>query len=284
MTMNPKFTVPVILLLTATSAAAASLRWDTDRPARYFVFRGKPIDPRCVAALVPTERGTPTQVELARCSRPGNVKIDQNYVSVEMPDHDTILRTPFASYEVVARNGTNYILSTLSSGGGSGSFSTLLEVHRDRDALVLEHFFTEIGDRCNGGLAGAIMTGNHLRWSVNITSSDTIELGGVKLPTGDSLEYGAQACVATADSELDLATGWKSRLVSETLTLRYFGGTSEARTGVLRDTPGWTERFKYQHCFNEYYNGFVKRGQTLLDPLAIKEFAQGFKRACVAKP
>ena len=272
----------LVLLLSCQTASAGT--WVTQSPESAFTYRGKPVDPRCVGALMPMERGLPKSADLSRCTGPGKATRDGNDFWIEEPDPDAIMGTPFDSYEVLARNGSRFIVSMLSSGGGSGRFSSIVLVRREGDTLNAERFFTEIGDRCNGGIAGAHVSGNRLFWSVNVTPYDVLQASGAGLASGASgLEYGAQSCVATLDSEYNLVTG-KMRLVSETLTLSYFGGTEESRSGLLSDQEGWTEQFKHQHCFNTYYNSYVSKGHTRLSPTEMKAFGQGLVLACLRTP
>jgi hypothetical protein len=275
----------LVMLTSALSGTANAGPWVMQSPEKGFTYRGKPIDPRCVTVMFAMEEGSPNAVDLTSCTKPGHVTRDGHSIEIVEPDPEAVMSTPFDSYEVLARNGSRFVVSTFSSGGGSGRFSILLLLHRTADKLIVDKSFPEgSGDRCNGGFAGATVSGNRLQWSVNITPSDMIRIGGITLPDGSwTLESGAQSCVATADSEYDFDTG-KTRLVSETLTLSYFGGTSEAVSGLLSDQGGWTERYAYQHCFNLYYNDYVSRGHKELSPADIKTFAQGFARTCLKKP
>ena len=256
--------------------------WSVDTPQQTFTFRHKPIDPRCVAALVPMEGNGPGSVKLATCTGPGKMTRNGQSVSIEEPDPDAGMRTPFDSYEVVARQGERYVLSTLSSGGGTGLFSTLMIVRRDRDQLTTERLFPGMGDRCNGGFAGAELHGNRLQWSTNITPYEVIDEAGIKLPDGDLLEDSAQSCVGTLESEYDFETG-KTRVASETFTLSYFGGSSEAASGLLTDRTGWTDRFSLQHCFNLTYNSYVSAAHTVLSPIEMKTFGKDFAKTCLKK-
>lgn len=265
--------------MTANANAAAPI-WITGSPERNFTYQGKPIDPRCVAALVPTESNSPKEVDLGDCTKPGKVVRRGASFEIEEPDPYAVMDTPFDSYEILASNGSRFVVSTLASGGGSGLFSDLFLIDKDRNRLTAEKFFMETGDRCNGGLAGAAIHGHQLQMSVNMTPEDVITLGGAKSFRG--LEYAAQSCVATGDWEYDLDTG-KLHLASETLTLSFFGGSAEAKSGLLSDQPGWTEQYAYQHCFNVYYNGYISRDHKKLSPVEIKNFTRGFARTCLTK-
>jgi len=257
---------------------AAQAGWDTRTPEKVFVYRGKPIDPRCVTLLDDWKR--PAHVPLTSCTKPGTVARDGATFTVEEPDVRSI-STPFDSYEVLARNGTQFVVSTLWSGGGSGRSSALIFLKMHDAMLSAEREMLSGGDRCNGGLFDSHVKNGVLYWSENITPLDMIAKGGVALTwNSNALEFGAQSCVGTLDWEYDLQTGNK-RLVSETLTLGYFGGTREASTGLKEDQPRWTERYKAQHCFNIYYNGYVSRGKTVLSVSDMKAFAAGFAQKCL---
>jgi hypothetical protein len=182
----------------------------------------------------------------------------------------------------LANSGAHFVLTTEWSGGGSGRFSDLTILRKVGDSLSMEKSLAG-GDRCNGGLFDAHVANGVLHWSENITSTDMITKSGVALAgSAWPLEYGAQSCVGTLDWESDLKSGGV-RLVSETLTLAYFGGTREASTGLIEDQPGWTEQYNAQHCFNQYYNSYVSRKMTHLSVAGMKTFATGFAQLCMKR-
>jgi hypothetical protein len=268
----------VFLLVAAAPASATALRWDTDRPERSFLFNGKPVDPRCVTRLV--EETSHKRVDLRGCeAEQDHSKITRRKSWIEVDgSSDGGMSIPYDSYEVVARNGSRFVIATDWSGGGTGKFTDLIVVSKSDAAFSVEKSLLHQTDRCNGGLDNPRVEGDKLLWSEDITPSDVVRFGDEGLSNVYSqLDGSAINCVATRNMDYDLDTG-KVRFISIRLTGQFYLPHSK----FLKDEFGGAAA--YQHCFNEYYNGFVERGQTVLDPAAIKEFARGFTRACVSKP
>lgn len=261
-----------LLVLCGVPAPAAN--------ASGFTFHGRPIDPRCVAALVPMEAGAPQPVELARCTKSGKVTHVDSSFEVEEPDPAAVMGTPFDSYEILGRDGARFAIATLSSGGGTGRFTDLMIVRKSGARLVAEKILLRGTDRCNGGLWDAKLDGSLLIWSENLTPSDLIEFGGIKSLTAyKDLEASASSCVATRNMAYDMKSG-DAHMVSITLQPGYGQGNSNGR---IEDREGWTEQYAHQHCFNTFYNGYVFDGRTELDPAQLKAFADGFASACLVK-
>jgi hypothetical protein len=165
------------------------------------------------------------------------------------------------------------------SGGGSGHFTALLAVRKAGPRLIVQKTITG-GDRCNGGIADYSFQSGMLRYSFYITPFDMIALAGPsKLQAYKDLSASASSCVATQDWEYDPATG-QNHAVSVTLTGAHFQDV-HAKERLIADQPGWTEKYRYEHCFNGFYNSYVRRGQLVLTPEEISGFVKGFKAACV---
>ena len=261
-------------------------QWVTHSPGAAFTFRGRVIDPRCVTRLVEETPNWRTglarngRLDLGRCEAEqdkSKITRRENWVQVDGSPSGG-MSIPYDSYEVIARDGSQFVIATDWSGGGTGKFTDLAIVRKRDAALLLEKSLLHETDRCNGGLDNPRVEGDKLFWSEDITSNDVVRFGDERFSNLYSqLDHGAANCVATRNMEYDFASG-QSRFISITLTGRFYLPPSK----FLNDEFGAGNA--YQHCFNEYYNGFVKRGQTELGPSALKEFAQGFKRVCVPKP
>jgi hypothetical protein len=182
----------------------------------------------------------------------------------------------YSSYEILNRAGDRYVLELAWSGGGTGVFQSLLVVRKSGATVTLIKHIAG-GDRCNGGLSDIQIVGNKVRYASNLTPYDMAELGGPsKLKAYEDLSASAGSCVATEEREYDLATGQNAR-VSVTLT----GGDRVSKSLLLEDQAGWTEKYKYDHCFNNFYNSYVRRKQLVLKAAAVGGFSEGFKAACV---
>jgi hypothetical protein len=266
-----------VAALVCISPAIAQADWNARAPEKTFVYRGKPIDPRCVTAFSGIN-GAPSHVNLVQCTGFGLVKRDGHTFSVTDPDENS-LSTAYDSYEVLAQNGMHFVISTDWNGGGSGYFTDLFVVDRRGAILSVDKMLSGTGDRCNGGISGNSVRGHVLRWSEQITPYDLTTLGGLKtLAAYKDLESSAASCVATRNMEYDLDTG-ATRFVS--VTLRADAGMGQ--NGRIEDQKGWTENYTYQHCFNTYYNHHVAASKHELDPDALKRFVQSFAQACGVK-
>lgn len=259
-------------------SAADAAAWDAHAPEATFVYRNKPIDPRCVTGFVSGDE-SPNSIALASCTKPGAVKRDKDWFTVEEPDAGA-MSTPYDSYSVLGRDGARFALAAEWSGGGTGDFDSLLILRREGDRLVAEPGPQAGGDRCNGGISGAKVQGSTLAWSENLTPYDLVVQGGIKSLTAyTDLEASASSCVGTRNLEYD-PDKKTTRLVSVTLE----AGAAMGEGGKIADRPGWTEQYTYQHCFNDYYNGYVARGKTLLSPAETAAFAKGFAGTCLKPP
>jgi hypothetical protein len=267
-----------VLAFVLLCGAASATGWTTDAPEKAFTYRGKPIDPRCVMAMLGPEEKS-GNAALGTCTKPGTITRNRNSFSVDEPPEGAG-GMPSDSYEVLGRNGGYFALATDWSGGGTGDFTGLVILRRTGDKLVLERDLLRGGDRCNGGLSNPRLVGNVLHWSEYNTPADVVALGGVEVEAYKDLEASAASCVATRDWVYDLGTG-KRRLASLTL---FPSAGNDSPSGKLVDQQNWTEQYIFQHCFNAYYNAYIGRRQTTLSPEQVKAFAQGFARTCMKHP
>ncbi len=247
----------------------AQADWTTANLDNALLYRGKPVDPRCVTALAPAEGGA-GPVVLARCTRPGRMTRNGASVSVQTPDPGAILRQPYDSYEVLGRSGERFVVAAQWNGGGTGRFDNLMIVRREGNRLTLEKSLLKGGDRCNGGLSNVSVRDGVLRWSENNTPYDLVARGGIRKLADKDLESSANSCVATRNMAYHL-DGGTTRLMSVSLL-----------SGIA-DRAGWTERYTYQHCFNAYYNGYIARGRAKLADADIAQFAKGFSETCLPR-
>jgi hypothetical protein len=246
----------------ASSPPAEPLEPPSD-PLLGFGYRGQPIHPLAVSAMVPLDwsvRG-PLVVDLATQPRiDESVEIDGVRVSFDddEPGYDV--------YLVHDRVGARFLLSVTQNGGGSGVFSTVVVVELHDDQLA-PSFEAPAGDRCNGGLADAPrFDGDAVlvpRWLTpyDLVAFSTRDVSHIA-PYVD-LENSAMSCIGYALMRVE--PGRDATLVSVTFAP---GVTGQWHAGQ----PGWTESYPLQARFNRIYAQWVADGQTELDPAAIDRF------------
>lgn len=269
---------------TVAAFAGEADTWNTATPEAAFVFSGAPVHPECLEGLGDS-LVLGNAVDLGQCAKRAEgglkpVKHDGRVFSAENSGDD---EEPggYAEYQVLANRGPEFLIRTTWNGGGTGIFDSLQVVRLNGAKLAVVKQLMS-GDRCNGGLFDHGLAGNIVRYSVNLTPYDLIALGGdTKLEAYSDLSASAQSCVAKEDQQYDLDTG-KTQQISVTLTGAWFARSpAENASKLLEDEAGWTENYKYDHCFNAYYNTYVKSGRLVLKPAEVKAFADGFRAACV---
>lgn len=269
------------------AASPAFAGWETRAPEAAFVFRGKPVDPRCVTSLTDPHMNVVSPVRLARCTKPGPIAQEgRKFTAVESRDGEWLR---YDSYKVLASDGRRFVL--LAVGAARDSHSSFLAVARLQGGMLLADTFqfrmrgeslsgpvlgpdwpTHGGDeRCKLGLLNGRVEGQVLRWSETTTPYEILYFGGIQsLDAVKDLDMNDTACAAKRNMEYDLGRG-ETREASLTFE------------GPLKDRVGQTERFTYQHCFNGYFNGVLTDGRAELGPAAVQAFVDGFARACLAK-
>ena len=152
------------------------------------------------------------------------------------------------------------------SGGGSGQISQLVGLKREGNILRLAQTFA-YGDRCNMSPSNAKLRGGSFSFDLTTTPYELVTLiaKNAALKDDDNLEDSAASCVALTHIR-------DENVVGVTLTEK-----------DLQDQPGWTERFRYQSCFNAFYRKAVSSGQTDLTREELSAFTKGFLKACVTK-
>ena len=134
------------------------------------------------------------------------------------------------------------------------------------------------GDRCNGGLAWVEVGRDGIAYSVNATPPDVIaaskEGAALKLKPYSDLEASAASCVALLEYA-DTMSGPELKAAEL--------GQAVALGPALDDRRGWTEKYRYQACFNALVRSYLQSGKPRLDAAALEQFAKDFKQRCVAK-
>jgi len=215
-------------------------------------------------------------------------------------------RPPFYQYRVVGRHGEVTIIDVTEGTGGTGVFSALVFVAGwpdapnaagiDDRATMRQVGLLEGGDRRNGGISAATVTGTALRVSERITPFDLVtyrtsqavrrnaasgtyetidntaapalspKLAG--LQPYDDLDMAATSCIGFASVDYDLDRG-SAELVSITVNR-------------LADVnPGWSGRHRHQACFNTVARTMMPNFPQTLTPPQVAALAQRFETECL---
>ncbi len=242
------------------------------------LFRNKPIDSLCIF------EGTKitNAIELNQCgvtSEKGRMidgyedsLIAKNYVGYDYvwPMEGVGLARGFSYYKPYGKVGENYIIFAINNSGGSGEFTAINLVKREKDALRVQTLLE--GDRCNNGIDEVTNENNKLTYTVNITAFDFLEIAKDNpnnLQAYRDLESCAACCKATAIFERDLAKFEDEKL--SYIDLDAYALDSSSRQG------------KYQTCFDELMAKYKTAGKSHLTLNDLKEFTREFNDTCVIK-
>lgn len=246
----------LLALISATSITAH---------AADFRYQGKPIHPSCIADITINNDNNTASVNLAKCnSSKEKIFTDKDYYTNR--DENDQSQQSFTAYTVIGNQGNKFLLDTGSWTGGSGFFTSIIWVELTKDQLKLIATING-GDRCNGGTH---KTGNW-EYGINDTPFDILTRATGKQPTikpYDDLESSAASCAAESIYRFDPAT-MKSTFI-------------EMR---LNDEPlsmdDYINNIKYQRCFNNIYNQWLKNGKTILKQSDIDAFRTEFDKTCL---
>ncbi len=230
-------------------------------PPAGFTHAGRPVHPTCVSRLVVGE--PEAGVAWADCGHePGPVTVKRGRLTWEGPSAP---RGEEAAYRVLGRFEGAWLVEWEWCGGGSGVFSGLAVLRVEKDRLRVVRRVVS-GDRCNGGLARAVLEQGTLRYGVQRTPGELV-----------ALRLAGRA--AGHDPGRDL----ESSAMSCTAQVNYRGDALESvdLTQAPEDAAGWTERFPRQACFNALQREWVREGKAHLDEPALTEFVAAFERRCV---
>jgi hypothetical protein len=236
-----------------------------------FRHRGEPIHPLALAAMYSTWTAATSVVDLDAQGWPAEgLTVDGNVVEFEHADGPG-----WDVYEVHARVGSRFLVSANHNGGGTGRFTPVHLVELQGSRLVPVTTATG-GDRCNGGLAeGPDLAGDAIVIGRYLTPWDLVDPFSSRDSSGlaayEDLEASATSCIGYVTVRVDPSG-------DETVLGVTFSPDS---TGQWHgDTPGWTERYRLQPCFNRIYARWVAAGRTELDAAAVDEFVDELFAEC----
>lgn len=261
-----KHSLLIILVILSTNIAASQ--------ASDLNYQNKPIDPLCFSNQDPSSN----QIKLSNCG----IKTEQGIISghntslikkgfygFEFKYDDASQVNAYSYYKIIGKVDNKWLIYTLNSGGGSGSFTNLLLVQRHKNNLTID--FIAGGDRCNGGLSNIKFQNNILSYEVNLTAFDLLEIANNnphQLKAYDDLEACAACCIATA-------------LIKHKVTTELEQGVIEAvdleKEAINNDVPS---DMPYQTCFNQYIENYLKQNASVLNMNELKKLVQNFNHNC----
>lgn len=263
--MRQSIVIFVFLTIAASAIAGAAyaLVLPDERKGMPLLWMGKAVPPACFDFLLPIEGKGAKKADLKTCGLDRNgkpyplEKDDRNRVRTFFPAPEEE-NAGYTAYEVHGKIGEDYVVTVLTNGGGSGTFSSVAVVSFSGDQMLLKKAYTG-GDRCNGGISGVKIEGGKIYVRNYITPGDftTAAYGddrGIK-PYED-LEASATSCFAEAES----IDGKVVRVI--------LNASAAATVGKVSSDDEWTNSYPYQACFNKL---FVDQAATK-PSLQIEEF------------
>lgn len=243
------------------------------------MYDNKPINPLCFDQEDSPDKtiSLTNNCDLAPIDVLGQSKdlLNKGYVGFEYKVKDnTEAASSFSYYKVIGDFNHFYTLFSISNTGGSGQFSSIYLVNRDKNELHIKTLPFG-GDRCNGGLTEVTQNGNSLSFSSNITPGDFLSISNnnpQQLKAYDDLEACAACCVATALYETDLqkAPG------KATLKSIQFANDADAVSELKS-----ADKTPYQACFNKLVLQYISKDKITLTAKQLNLFMDEFNLVCV---
>lgn len=246
-------TAALILLATAPSIYAAD----------QFTYQHQPVHPDCITNLIEQSDKQPS-ISLKACTDiKKNVRTDNGYITTQ--DETSQNQQEFSRYTIIGSKNNRFLIDTASWTGGSGIFTSVIWVELLDDQLTLLKALAG-GDRCNGGTSKA----GDWEYSVNETPYDMLSRAGSEAPIKayDEIESSAASCVAQS--------------------IYRFNPSNETSSFILMQINDealpidhYVKEIKYQPCFNNIYNEWIKRGKHTLNRSEVKRFRDEFDKICL---
>lgn len=273
-----RFILP-LLALCALSACKDNRALEPTPVEPGLVIDGAAVDPLCFlthgddeAPAYPTRDCGGENYERDAQSPPpldaGFVSTGYFYVDAEAPEH----KYPgFIGYKYLGDYRGLKAVQLLENGGGSGMFTSVQLLRAEQDGTLRVIQTLAGGDRCNGGIESAFMSGRTLVYDVNLTPFDFIALARYNpknLKAYDDLDACAICCYGT---------------------LRYVNGRPDSVTLNATTAPdagasdaAASER-PMQACFDESFRAASTDGDTVISLKQNKKFVENFFNRCAAQ-
>lgn len=242
-------------------------------------YKGRPIDTLCFYEIQSTEGF----ILLDKCgleSEPNreitftdNKFINQGYVGYNYIWTINEVESHGASYyKILGKTKDNYyIIYTLNRSGGTGNFSSLYRIRREKNNRIHFHLIAN-GDRCNNGINSATIRNNQLTYFSNVTSADFFTLTSQHMSDSKvlaDLSDCATCCVATAKHESILnEKHFDSKLIWIDLT------ASNKQTDTDSENNS-------QNCFNQLFNSYLDRKIRFLNKKDVEKFVIEYNKQCI---
>lgn len=191
-------------LLALLAAAPAMAVAAEDLPAD-LMHEGRPLDALCFESWMDSP-----VVDVTTCGQADHiipVEHDVNadrgwrgytYRLADLPE-DAAVRG-WVAWRYLGETAEGHVVETYHNGGGTGQFTGVQTVRREGDRLHLVESHMG-GDRCNGGVAAAAVSGGVVAGALNITPYDLLALAlkeeDVLHPVYDGITSCAICCVGT---------------------------------------------------------------------------------------
>lgn len=235
-------------------------------------YKGQPIDPMCFEGnekkISLNQCGIHFQQSLKMSGQNDNL-IKKGYYGYDYQQTDNGNMQAYSYYKVVGQYQHSFVIYRISSGGGSGVFTSINLVKRVNDTLLNDSFME--GDRCNNGIDEPQLANNILAFSVNITPFDYLEIAKLNphhLKAYDDLASCAACCLGVAHFQADLNNLKKVQFTSIDL-----GENIEEATS---NTQG-----NYQQCFNKLIVNYMRQKKHTMDLKELRSFVNNFNNECI---
>ncbi len=268
-----KFLSKITVLCYFLSFPCFSLTTPSHFP-KELLYKGQPVDPICF-------EGNEKTVSLNKCSIQSQTDMQvsgqdkeflkKNFYGYNYHSKDNENVQSYSYYKVIGKFKNSFVIYHISSGGGSGVFTSLNLIKREGDKLIIEGLGS--GDRCNSGLEdNARLQGGILSYTVNINPFDYLQIAKQNphnLKAYDDLAACAACCQGVANFARDL----RDPNQSEKFISIDLGKNIEE---VSNNTQG-----KYQECFNKLLANYMKEGKYKMNVLELKSFTNEFNSQCM---
>lgn len=238
------------------------------------LYLGKPINSMCFYKepdnnfVVNLANGCDTQ-DIKATSQDNDMQ-KNGYIGYEYTQqNDDFSSSGFSYYKIIGKYANHYTIFTINNGGGSGTFTDLLQVKLENEKLQINSLPLG-GDRCNGGIVDASQKDSIITANINITTADLLDITQKNprhLRAYDDLDACAACCIGTATYQIDLVNNNKA-------TLQHVQLTTEM------DADHGNTNKPYQKCFNQLLNKTATNGTLTLTPTDLAKFMDSFNTYC----